>query len=372
MRFMCRCARLPKGEEQLLKNINSAAERLFNKLKSYNVNAADISDFIKRYFGHKMTCIPANLKLNAYLLALSLAKSGIPIDKFVFLDYGGGSGMLSLLAKELGIGTVIYNDINPVCCHDAEEIAKSVGNKADYYICGDIDDVIAFLKGKNINCNAISSYDTLEHIYDIESFLEKLQFLSSNTLTVAVASGANTFNPLINRRWTKRQLSLEYEDQKRILGWDERDCSRAFLNVRKDIILEYLRSLNRKLDDDKVEQLARNTRGMVKAGIQKSLDDYLKTGKLPQEPSHPTNTCDPYTGNWAEHLMDLNNLVRILSNTGFKAELLAGYYSGSLSGSLKNIIKRYMGGFLNIVIRLSKKHGIRVSPCFVIYGTKII
>jgi len=366
MKLMYRCARLPKGEEQLLKNINSAAERLFNKLKSYDVNAVNISDFIKHYFGDKLTCLPANLKLNAYLLALSLAKSETPIDKFIFLDYGGGSGMLSLLAKELGIGTVIYIDINPVCCHDAKEIAKSVGNEADYYICGDIDDVIAFLRGKNISCNAISSFDALEHIYDIEYFLEKLQFLSNNTLTVAVASGANTFNPRMRKELMRRQLIAEYEDKERVWGWDERDCSKALLHARKDIILKYLQSLNRKLDNNEVEKLARNTRGMIKADIQKSVDDYLKTGKLPQEPSHPTNTCDPYTGNWAEHLMDLNNLVRILSNTGFKVELLAGYYSGSS----KNMITRSLGGFLNIFISVLKKQGIKISPFFTIYGTK--
>ena len=105
---------------------------------------------------------------------------------------------------------------------------------------------------------------------------------------------------------------------------------------------------------------------MVKAGIQKSVDDYIETGKFPQAPSHPTNTCDPYTGNWAEHLMDINHLADILSKTGFNVALLSGYYSRSS----KNVIKRFLGSFLNVLIRLLKKQGIRISPFFTIYGTK--
>ncbi|MBA7485996.1 hypothetical protein ES707_21548 [subsurface metagenome] len=65
-----------------------------------------------------------------------------------FLDYGSGSGMLYLLAKQLGIGTVVYNDIYDVSCHDAKIIAKSIGNEADYYVQGNIDDVIIFFRKK--------------------------------------------------------------------------------------------------------------------------------------------------------------------------------------------------------------------------------
>ena len=37
----------------------------------------------------------------------------------VLIDYAGGVGDLSLLAKELGIGTVIYNDISDELAKDA-------------------------------------------------------------------------------------------------------------------------------------------------------------------------------------------------------------------------------------------------------------
>ena len=36
-----------------------------------------------------------------------------PISDVTLIDYGGGTGFLSILAKSIGIGQVIYIDLNP-------------------------------------------------------------------------------------------------------------------------------------------------------------------------------------------------------------------------------------------------------------------
>lgn len=41
----------------------------------------------------------------------------------VFVDYGAGTGIMSLLAREMGFGAVLYVDIYDVSCRDAELIA---------------------------------------------------------------------------------------------------------------------------------------------------------------------------------------------------------------------------------------------------------
>jgi len=92
MEFMYDCARLPRDQE-LLVNINSAASRLFDKLRHFDIEALDISDYNKRYFGGILVNLTSALKLYSYILAWSLAKSDVPISRFVFLDYGGGSGV---------------------------------------------------------------------------------------------------------------------------------------------------------------------------------------------------------------------------------------------------------------------------------------
>ena len=360
MEFMYNYARLPKDCE-LLMDINSAARRLFNKLKHLDIDSLDISDYNKRYLGNHLRNIHSTLQKYSYLLSWSVASANGPLSDFVFLDYGGGSGILSLLAKEFKMGTVIYNDIYDVSCKDSKTIGESIGNQADYYVHGDIDYVIRFLKTNSISCNAIASYDVIEHIYDIEGFLSKLHLLSDGALSVVMSSGANNLNPRIRKQLMKQHIQFEYNDREKKWGHKERDCLRAYLKVRKEMILKYAQNLTK----NEVEHLARATRGMIESDIKKFVDEYLTKGRLPQEPIHPTNTCDPYTGNWQEHLMDPYHLKDILSRTGFKVEILSGYY-----GQPKNVIKRSLGSFLNLGISIFKKQGIRIAPFFTIYGKR--
>jgi hypothetical protein len=46
--------------------------------------------------------------------------------------------------------------------------------------------------------------------------------------------------------------------------------------------------------------LAKKTRGLMKDDIEKLVEEYIASGKITYQPDHPTNTCDPYTGNWAD------------------------------------------------------------------------
>ena len=312
MRYMFKFCNLP-DDKSTIKIVNEAADRLYYKLEGIDVKTLDISDYNKRYFGSLLKNLRSNLQKYAYILIWSIAKTDISLDKFVFLDYGGGSGMLSLLAKECNIGTVIYNDIYDVSARDAESIGKSVGNRADYYIPGNIGEVIDFLKEKSINCNAIANYDVIEHIYDIEEFLKKMSLISDSNLRVFFSSGANPYNPLIKRKIVKNHYICEFLDREQFVGRKERDPLKSYLGIRNEII----KSLHPDLSDDKVEYLGAVTRGMNENDIKKAVNEYLSSGtvSLKQKyPKYPSNTCDPYTGNWAEHLMDIYQLRNILLN----------------------------------------------------------
>ncbi|WP_054864747.1 hypothetical protein [Methanosarcina barkeri] len=174
--------------------------------------------------------------------------------------------MLSLLAKECNIGTVIYNDIYDVSARDAELIGKAIGEQADYYIPGDIDEVIDFLKNNSINCNAIANYDVIEHIYDIEEFLKKISLISNNNLKVFFSSGANPYNPFIKRKLIKYHQMCELVDREQLFGDKKRDLLEAYSKIRSKLI----KSLNPDLSEDQVAYLVTATRGMVESDIKKS------------------------------------------------------------------------------------------------------
>jgi len=360
MEFMYSYARLPKNYK-LLTDINAAAGRLYKKLKDLDVAHLNISDYSKEYLIKHLINIHGTLRKYAYILSWSLTPLTVSLNKFKVIDYGGGTGIFSLLSKELKIGTVVYNDIYDISCSDAKTLGRAIGNESDYYIQGDIDDVINFLNKNAVHINAIASYDVIEHIYDIEDFIKKLHFLSDQPLNVFLSTGANSLNPFKRKALMKKQLEIESKDRVMKHGFKKRDCLKAYLKVREEMITEYKKDLT----NIQVKRLARVTRGMMGIDIYQCVDEYLKTKKYPLEPAHATNTCDPYTGNWAEHLMDPYYLKEVLLQTGFEVGVLGGYWSPP-----ENSMKYYIGKILNIMIYLCKKQGIKLSPFYTIYGTR--
>ncbi|AKB51647.1 hypothetical protein MSBRW_2394 [Methanosarcina barkeri str. Wiesmoor] len=361
MEYMFKFCNLP-DDKSTIKVVNEAASRLHYKLKGMNLETLDISDYNKKYFGSLLGNLHSNLQRYAYILVWSITKIDVPLNKLVFLDYGGGSGMLSLLAKECNIGTVIYNDIYDVSARDAELIGKAIGEQADYYIPGDIDEVIDFLKNNSINCNVIANYDVIEHIYDIEEFLKKISLISNNNLRVFFSSGANPYNPFIKRKLTKYHQMCELVDREQVFGDKERDLLEAYSKIRTKLI----KSLNPNLSEDQVAYLVTATRGMVESDIQKAVNEFSASGSITLKqkyPQYPTNTCDPYTGNWAEHLMDIYQLRNILQSENFQADIWRGYY-----GDSNTLLKCLAARSLNFLIKNSGRYGLVLSPFFTLCG----
>jgi len=114
--------------------IRREAKELSVKLRVINPSSIDISEYNQRYLKDKLENLESELAKDAHIMKNVLRDCEKPAADIVFLDYGGGTGFLSLLAKQLGIGTVIYNDIYDVSCRDAQGIAESAGCRADHYI----------------------------------------------------------------------------------------------------------------------------------------------------------------------------------------------------------------------------------------------
>jgi len=325
----------------------------------------DISDYNRRYFGgHIETSELRRLNLTkyGYVLTWALAHHDKPKEEQVFLDHGGGHGMLSLLAKQYGVGTVLHNDIYPISCNDARTIGEAVGLVADHYITGDIDDILEYCQANDLMVDCIANYDVIEHIYDIDDFLRKLHLLSPGRMSLFLASAANVRNPRISRLLVAMHKEFERYDRKPKYGRKPTDATRALVELRREIIEGYAPSLS----SEDINQLADLTRGLIEKDIKERLDDYLNTGTLPPEPKHPTNTCDPFTGNWFEHLMNPDELVVTLNSTGFETTVICGFYDQPK----KDPIKRWIKLLLNIVIRIMGKHGLLLAPFYALSGRK--
>ena len=365
--------------QTLLDIIKVVASNLFKKLERLDLNSLNISDYMANYFGKSISNLKGTLQRYSLLLALCLKNYRNSLEDFVFIEYGGGSGIFSLLAKEIGIGTVIYNDIYNTSCQDAKEIAESIGNVADEYILGEIQEIVNYCNDKGIYCNAVGSYDVIEHIYNIEVFFKGLMELPQKSLSLVLASGANPYNPIIKRRIKMHHHNCEFIDKQKEYGHKEGYTLEAYAKIRKQIIFKISEG---KLNSKELNLLTRLTRGLIEDDIKECVLNYLDSKILPtkKEKRFPSNTCDPITGNWAERLMFPNDLLEFFIQNGYKGQVIAGLYENRKNLTTKKYIPKInlniapiynpISKLANLSINLFSNKGLYLAPYYILYAFK--
>jgi hypothetical protein len=211
------------------------------------------------------------------------------------------------------------------------------------------------------------SFDVIEHIYDINSYLKKCDEipLSDFGLRLIFGSGANGKNPIINRRLRKKHIISENIDREKKFGHKERDTLKSFLTIRKEIIKDYSNSKKVDLSEEVINKLATQTRGLRKEDIEAEVNRYIEFKVVSIKPNDKTNTCDPLTGNWDEHIMNPKELASQLRKIGFHVLVLPGYWRGS-----NRLHVRLIKLTLNNFIRYSGSLGFLFSPYYLIMADK--
>lgn len=336
--------------------IKKTVDALFQKIQSLDIPSLDISDYNKTYLTTYKNNFHFYMFLYSRLLERALKKLKKPVADSTFVDYGGGCGILSYLAKLIGFKTVIYNDLYTVSVTDVQIISKKLSITIDHYIPGDIDELIRETRMIKIHPDLICSFDVLEHIYNIEEWIEKLSGLDGD-FNLLFMTSANSRNLFIRRRLKKLHLKAEYEGFEKSSGWKDVDISTPYLEERKNIIKNGFPDLN----DPEIDMLSLKTRGLRKDDIKKVVTAFQETGKVDYQPDHPTNTCDPYTGNWAERLLDLGELKKTIREHGLQVGFHNAFY-GYSDHKVLNLVK-YV---INQIIRLTGSKILFLSPAFIL------
>ncbi|MDO5655496.1 MAG: class I SAM-dependent methyltransferase [Flavobacteriaceae bacterium] len=335
--------------------IRNALNRLESKLSTLEIENLAISDYNKSYLKQYQSNFNFYSGYYFQLLSKLLQNTEFQYDK-TFIDYGGGCGILSYLACELGIQQVIYNDLFAQSVKDAQVISKYLNYSISNFVEGDIQDLILFLNKNNIQPDYICSFDVLEHIYNLKDWFTKLRELKGDWKLVFITS-ANAANPIINRKLKKLHHITEYQGFEKSKAWKEIDTADSYLEVRKKIISENFSQFNQK----ELIQLAHATRGLRIDDILKQIEIYIETGKFHYKNPHSTNTCDPFTGNWNEHLIDLNRLSKVITQNGFKFQLHHTQWSMS-----HHRVINFFKGLLNKIIQFLPSHFSQLSPMYMI------
>lgn len=138
-----------------------------------------------------------------------------------------------------------------------------------------------------------------------------------------MGSAANSFNSDFLENAYLGHLKVEFLNRKKTFGHKERDNLQAYYNIRMDTIKKYLKSINYFMNDVEIIGLSFLTRGLMINGVEEAVDNYINRGEIPKlDTLFEYNTCDPYTGNWAEHIIDFGKFKEFLETIGFETSLL--------------------------------------------------
>ena len=100
-----------------------------------------------------------------------------------------------------------------------------------------------------------------------------------------------------------------------------------------------------------------SSRGLKREDIENQVFRYSKDGIFEYHPDHPANTCDPYTGNWAERLIDLKKLKDNIASNGLSMYITNSFYCYS-DNKILNSVKM----LVNLLIKISGPQCLFLSP----------
>jgi hypothetical protein len=132
------------------------------------------------------------IERTARTFAWALPENERPFSDLTLVTFNDRFGLLSLIARECNIGTIIHAHTNDKRCDDARVIGRITGNKADRYICGDIEDVHFFMKRIGMSCDVFVSREGIGGAPDPRLFFDTLFDMSESGFSF----GFDSFDPV--------------------------------------------------------------------------------------------------------------------------------------------------------------------------------
>jgi hypothetical protein len=238
----------------------------------------------------------------------------------------------------IGFKKVYFNDYFPQWAGYAKIICDKLNITMDDYISGDIDAVIDYGKANNLSFDIVASRNVVEHIYDLQSFYEKLY--QSGLTTVCYATTTANYHNLAMRLkhyWYHNKIEKT-----------------TYKKQRQDFITALVPGINTK----DLIQLVKLTRGRAFADFTKTIDLYFSKATIPSVEFLGTNTCDCKTGVWAENLITRKNYFYLIERSGFTTTYTAGFWDTHYKYPVVNLFT----GLFNRLIKILGNKGYWLSP----------
>jgi 2-polyprenyl-3-methyl-5-hydroxy-6-metoxy-1,4-benzoquinol methylase len=311
-------------DDDLGRSINSAATKLHSRLVNVDANSLGMPEHCLAYFtsSHSKRLF-FSTETSAHILYRAIRLSGKSPAEVVVMDYGAGVGTLFLLAGMIGCKKIIYNDHLEDWRLSAELIANAIDVKIDQYIVGDIDDCLDQLERSRTQCDIITSRNVVEHIYKLDKFFTSIYYKQPGALIFS-STTANKKNPaaaIKHKLWHSRWEKIFHG--KRLVAIERQSPGMTLFRKQK---------------------LAKATRGLAVDDLHNAIQDFRKTGDLPDPSVFGSNTCDPANGVWAENLLSLKMYRRLINENRYIVSFAPGFWD-----------THYKNNYLNTTARMLNK-----------------
>ncbi len=319
-----------------------------------DINKISEHIYCRNYLEHLIANRAYYLRIYTHLFLKALNKTHKTLSEISLVDFGCGNGLMGIFLKYCGAKKVVLLDSDPLFVQAARQLSKQLGIAIDEFHNGD-EKLLTTLSMPDM----ILATDVIEHIYNLDATFRLIKTINPKMIT-----GFTTASNPHNKRKIKKLMALQMKDELEGGVTAEGDLGhtphRAFLEMREHII----QNLQLNLSDNEVKNLASLTRGQRKDDIQKTVEYYMKNKILPTASDHPSNTCDPYTGNWTEKILTIHAYQNIYNKNGFYLDLYPGFYNQFSKG-----VKAQLAKGINLIIRTT---GFRFAPYIVLVGSEKI
>ena len=318
-------------------DIRQAAKTLVSQLKAIDYERLPISKYNKCYIARLKPVLSYYMKIYADCLLKGLESVGSAPKDITFIDYGGGSGFLSMLAKQAGIGRVIYIDLNPDSVDTIRVLKALAGTGPDIILHGDSDTLADWCSANKVKPQLLIATDLIEHVYDLSAFFANLAAID-NKIQMLFTTASTPFNPYVKRKLHRLMTTWEKE----------------YYALR----LHYIHLHFPALSPAEAKEAARKTRGLTFPHIRKAVEN----GSYPLL-KDAFNTCDPRNGNWTERILPIETYRSLAKPFGYQVQVGKGFYNTDRPNPISAIISSGING----LIRISGKAGFLFAPFITLY-----
>ena len=290
----------------------NSVNRMLELLKTVKPRELDISSYSRKALRRTLDATEYYLEIFNKVLDRVLQLCAMSPEETILVDYGGGHGLLSIMAKMSGFKKVIYVDNNPDAVQTQHELSERMGFAPDVVIEGDSGMLLRWCNDNQVTPNALVSTDVIEHIYVLDTFFADLQALSPN-MKMVFTTASNPYNKDVVHRLQKAMDKDEKGSR----------LSKGFWQLRRD----HVKKLHPDMPDKLLDFWADNTRGLTYEDVARAVES-----QSPNLLNDKHNTCDPATGSWTERILPEDDYRQLLLPYGKSLLVLPGHYNTHCRG----------------------------------------